>query len=45
MQHYASKYFAHRPPPYDPGGLKVKSQLFQNMVILKLKGVTNVATW
>ena len=35
------------PPPTDPGGQKVKIQLFQNMVILhiKLKAITNAVTW
>ena len=35
------------PPPPDPGGQKVKIQLFQNMVILhiKLKAITNAVTW
>ena len=42
MQH-GSKYYARRPPPHDPGGQKVKIQLFQNMVILhiKLKAIMN----
>ena len=49
MQH-GSKYYARRappPPPPDPGGQKVKIQLFQNMVILhtKLKAITNAVTW
>ena len=47
MQH-GSKYYALRPPPpSDPGGQKVKIQLFQNMVILhiKLKAITNAVTW
>ena len=40
MQQHSSKYFA--PPPPDPGGLKVKIQLLQNMVMLhiKLKEIT-----
>ena len=35
------------PPPPDPGGQKVKIQLFQNMVMLhiKLKAITNAVTW
>ena len=36
------------PPPHtDPGGQKVKIQLFQNMVILliKLKAITKAVTW
>ena len=39
------KYYARRPPP-DPGGQKVKIQLFQNMVIfhIKLKAITNAVT-
>ena len=56
MQH-GSKYYARRPPsppsppppppPPDPGGHKVKIQLFQNMVILhiKLKAIMNAVTW
>ena len=34
-------------PPFDPGGQKVKIQLFQNMVILniKLKAIGNAVTW
>ena len=43
MQH-GSKYYARTPP--DPGGQKVKIQLFKNMVILhiKLKAITNPVT-
>ena len=35
------------PPPPNPGGQKVKIQLFQNMVILhiKLKAIVNAVTW
>ena len=35
------------PPPPDPGGQKVKIQLFQNVVMLhiKLKAITNAVTW
>ena len=35
------------PTPLNPGGQTVKIQLFQNMVMLhiKLKGITNAATW
>ena len=35
------------PPPPDPGGQKVKIQLFQNMAILhiKLNAITNAETW
>ena len=35
------------PAAPDPGGQKVKIQLFQNMVILhiKLKAITNAVTW
>ena len=35
------------PYPPDPGGQKVKIELFQNMVILhiKLKAITNAVTW
>ena len=49
MQH-GSKYYAHRPPipppPPDPGGQKVKIQLFQNMVILhiELKAIMNACS-
>ena len=49
MQQHGSKYFARRPPPTRPWrwGQKVKILLFQNMVMLhiKLKGITNAATW
>ena len=33
--------------PLDPKGQNIKIQLFQNMVMLylKLKGITNAATW
>ena len=45
MQH-GSKYYARRPPTPNPGGQKVKIQLFQNMVILhiKLKAIKNAVT-
>ena len=40
MQH-GRKYYERRtpppPPPPDPGGQKVKIQLFQNMVMLHIK--------
>ena len=49
MQQHDSKYFAPSPTPPDPGGWgqKVSIQLFQNMVMLhiRLKGITNAATW
>ena len=38
MQPYGSKYFPHRPPPQGPGGQKVKIKLFQNIVMLHIKG-------
>ena len=50
IQQHGSKYFAHTPSP-SPWpccwGQKVKIQLFQNMIMLhiKLKRITNVATW
>ena len=35
------------PPPPDPGGQKVKIQLFKkkNILHIKLKGIANAATW
>ena len=47
MQQLGSKYFARRPPPPPDLGGEVIVQLFQNMVMLyiKLKGITNAATW
>ena len=46
MQQHGSKYFARRALPYDPGGQKVKMQLFSKHghVHIKLKGITNAAT-
>ena len=44
----ANKYFPTDPtPPTHTLGMEVKIQLFQNMVMLhiKLKGITNAATW
>ena len=49
MQQHGSKDFARKPLPQDPRvwGQKIKTQLFQNMVMLhnKLKGISNAATW
>ena len=39
MQPHDSKYFPRRPPPpQGPGGQKVKIKLFQNIVMLHIKG-------
>ena len=40
MQPHGSKYFPRRPPPppRGPGGQKVKIKLFQNIVMLHIKG-------
>ena len=47
MQQHDSKFFARRPPPTTTLGNGVKIQLFQNNVLMhiKLKGITNPATW
>ena len=57
MQQRGSKYFARRPPPPPPppptpptlwmGSVGKKSVFFQYMVMLliKLKRITNAATW
>ena len=51
MQQHGSKYFARRPLPHplDPGDgvSRSKFNFFQNMVTfnIKLKGITNAATW
>ena len=48
MQQHGSKYFARRPPsPPDPRDQMVKIQRFCNnfMLYIKLKGITNAATW
>ena len=50
MQQHGRKYFARRPtnqPPPPPSDHWVKFQLFYNMIMLhiKLKGITNAATW
>ena len=47
MWQQGSKYFARSPTPLKPRGQKVKIQRFQNDVMLhiKLKGMTNAATW
>ena len=51
MQQHCSTYFAHRAYPTHPHprtwGRKVKNLLFQIIVMLhiKLKGITNAATW
>ena len=37
MQPHGSKYFPRRPPQ-GPGGQKVKFKLFQNIVMLHIKG-------
>ena len=46
MKQHGKIYFASGPPPR-PWGSKGQSQLFQNNVALhiKLKGITNTATW
>ena len=38
MQPHGSKYFPRRPPPQSPGGQKVEIKLFQNIVMLHIKG-------
>ena len=38
MQPHGSKYFPLRPHPQGPGGQKVKIKLFQNIVMLHIKG-------
>ena len=48
MQQHGSKYFVRRPLPTPPDpDVGVKIYLFQNMVMLciKLKRMTNAATW
>ena len=48
MKQHGSKYLAGRcPPPPPPPYTRVKTQLFQKKIILhiKLKGITNAATW
>ena len=39
VQQQGSKYYARSPlpPPLDPGGQKVKIQVFQNMVMLHIQ--------
>ena len=38
MQPHGSKYFPCRPPSQGPGVQKVKLKLFQNIVMLHIKG-------
>ena len=54
MQEHGRKYFypqtphpSPQPPDLEGLGLKVKIQLFQNMVVLhtKLKGMTHAIAW